>query len=228
MRGQTPASKVKAPVIKPTASIFLTTKTATWKNMDDVREACKGKPVKITGTTLDLQDCQIVGTKLKFYGDNDERNEPLRVNIPKFVMKKGSVRKMPGGIVFRKEAQRYESLVFLEIGEDALSNIMDDSPDAVIKRCKFYGASDKSLQLNDARGVTVEYCEFNGGITGVRLQKKGGKYKKPRTKLIRNNTFNDCDTAWHLAGGVQVVASGNKYNGVNTRVVKNDGSFQGS
>lgn len=209
------------PVIKPTASIYPTTKTATWKNMDDVRAACKGKPVEITGNVLDLKGCQIVGTKLKYYGENDERNEPLRINIPGFTMKKGSLRKMPNGVLFRGAKQRYEDLVFLDIGEDALSNVMDESPDAVVKRCKFYGASDKSGQFNDARGITIEGCEFNGGITGVRLQKKGGKHKMPKTKSIRNNVFNGCDTAWNISGEIQVVASGNKYNGVNTKVVKN-------
>lgn len=216
---------MSAPTITPKATIWLSLKNNTWKDMDDVRDACRGKPVLISGNTLDLKGCQICGTKLpKPDNDQDENSVPLRINIPGFTLKNGSVRGIPGGIVGRKERHVYLDLVFLDIGEDALSNVLDDSPDWVVRKCRFFGANDKSLQANDARNITVEECEFNGGITGCRLQKKGGKYKKPRTKSIKNNVFNGCDTAWNISGEIQVVASGNKYNRVDQRVVKNTGA----
>ncbi len=218
MKGKTP------PVIKPAALIYPVTKTATWKDMDDVRMACKGKPVKITGTTLDLQGCQIIGTKLKSYGENDERNEPLRINIPGFTMKNGSLRKMPGGVVFRKPKQSYLNLDFLDVGEDALSNIKDDSPDATIRHCRCYGASDKSFQLNDADGLTFENNYATGGITGVRLHTKESKNKAAKTRSVKNNTFEQIETGFNISGKITVVLSGNKYIKVGKKVVSSNGA----
>ncbi len=217
------------PKIKPKATIWLNTKNSTWGDMGDVLVTCVGKPVRITGTTLDLNGCQISGTKLpKPKDDNDEGAAALRINIPGFTIKDGSIRGIPGGIIFRKDKFTAEKLIFLDIVEDGLSNIIDDSKDATIRGCEFWGASDKSLQLNDARGVTVEGNTFNGGVTAVRLQKKGGKYSKPKTKSLKHNRFIGCDTAWHLSGDVQCVGVGNVYSGVDKRVVKSDSStFKG-
>ena len=83
--------------------------------------------------------------------------------------------------------------------------------------------------MNDARGLTLEDNEVHGGITGCRLQKKGGKYKKPKTKSLKRNKFYDVDTAWNLSGEVQAVGVENKYSGVDNRVVSNTGAkFSGT
>jgi len=193
--------------------------------MQDVRRACNGKPVRIHGTTLDLQGCQLVGTKLpRPDNDQDEDSAALRIAIDGFRLQSGSVRGIPGGIIFRGDALRFAHLTFLDIGEDGLSNIMDQAPDASVVSCSFYGASDKSLQLNDARGLTMIKCTIVGGITGCRLQKKATKYKGIKTRTISGNRFVGCDTAWNLSGGVTATESGTRYEGVRTKVVANTGA----
>lgn len=217
---------MSAPTIKPKATIWLSLKTANWRSMDDVRRACAGKPVKITGTTLDLQGCQIAGTKLpKPKNENSEDSEPLRISIPRFTLENGSARGIPGGILMRETNVSVLNLIILDIGEDGLSNIMDDTPNMTVRNVRCFGASDKSFQFNDARGLTFVGNYVEGGITGVRLQKKATKYDGIKTKLVANNQFVRVDTAWHLAGGVTVVATGSKYERVNTRWVKNDGRY---
>lgn len=221
---------MKPPVIKPRATIWLNSTTNTWPNMEAVIRACKGKPVKISGTTLDLNGCQISGTKLpQPDNEDDEGAVPLRINIKGFTLKNGSIRGIPGGIIFRRENASFLDLVFLDVGEDAISNILDDSPNATIKGCSFWGASDKQIQMNDARGLTLDNNEIHGGITGARLQKRNGKYKKPKTKSVKNNKFFNVDTAFNLSGDIQVTASGNIYSGVKTRVKFSDNSkFSGT
>lgn len=206
-------------------TIYLKSDTNSWTSMEAVARACKGAGVKISGTTLDLNGCRLDGRKLpQPDNEDDEGAVPLRISIKGFTMKNGSVRGIPGGIIFRRDGCTFQDLDFTGIGEDALSNIMDDSANSTVRRCTFRGASDKSAQWNDARGATVEDCQFYGGETGVRLQKKGGKYKTPRTKSIRNNLFVDCRTAWNISGEIQVVASGNTYRDVGQRVVANTGA----
>lgn len=207
------------------SSIRLTTNTIDWRTIEDVRRACKGKPVRITGNALDLQGCQLSGAGLpRPDNEQDEHATALRISIDGFRLINGSVKGIPGGIIFRGDGLEFGSLTFLDIGEDGLSNVMDRSPNAVIDRCGFFGASDKSLQLNDARGLTLTRCEFHGGITGVRLQKKSTKHKGIRTKIVKDNRFVLCDTAWNISGGVTVRESGTRYEGVNTRVVANTGA----
>ena len=193
--------------------------------MEDVRQACKGKPVKITGTTLDLQGCQIVGTRLpQPDNDQDEDSAALRIAIDGFRLQSGSARGIPGGIIFRGDALRFIGLTFLDIGEDGLSNVMDQAPDSYVASCSFFGASDKSLQINDARGLTLLRCTIAGGITGCRLQKKATRYKDIKTRLISGMRFVGCDTAWNISGGVTATESGTKYEGVRTKVVANSGA----
>lgn len=213
------------PLIKPKASIWLRSNTSIWRNMDDVRAACAGKPVKISGLTLDLMDCQLVGTKLpQPKNDQDENSVPLRINIDGFTLRNGSTRSIPGGILFRGKGLTFADLIFLDVGEDAISNVMDDSPDATVIGCEAWGASDKSYQFNDARGLTFAGNLAVGGITGVRIQKKATKFKNIKTRRIQNNRFINCDTAWNLSGGVTVIARGTKYTGVKTRWVQNTGA----
>ncbi len=217
---------MKQPVFKPRASIFLTSEKASiWRTMDDVVKACKGKPVKISGTVLDLNDCQIVGTKLpQPKNDDDEGSIPLRINIPGFTLCHGSTRGIPGGILFREKGARFLDLLFLDIGEDGLSNIMDDSEDAIIRGCSFWGASDKSVQLNDARGLIFEKNDIHGGITGVRLQKKATKYQNIKTRSLVYNRFFDVDTAWNCSGAVLAKGLENQYHNVRLRVKASSGA----
>lgn len=221
---------MQPPKITPRATIWLNSTNNTWPSMEAVIRATKGKPVKISGTTLDLNGCQISGTKLPQPDhEDDEDGIPLRINIKGFRMHNGSTRGIPGGIVFRREKVTFEDIVFLDTVEDSISNIMDDSADATIRRCKFFGASDKSVQMNDARGLTFDDNIIVGGITGVRLQKKGGKYKKPKTKSLKGNRFINVDTAWNLSGEIQATGSGNIYSGVDKRVDANTGAkFSGT
>lgn len=218
---------MQPPKITPRATIWLNSTNNTWPSMEAVIRACKGKPVKINAlrNTLDLNGCQISGTKLPQPDhEDDEDGIPLRINIKGFLMHNGSTRGIPGGIVFRREKVTFEDIVFLDIMEDGISSIMDDSADATIRRCSFWGASDKSIQANDARGLTLEDNIIVGGITAVRLQKRGGKYKTPKTKSLKRNQFINVDTAWNLSGNVQAVGAANIYSGVDKRVVANSGA----
>ncbi len=218
-------SGVKPPEIKPAASIVLQPSGADWSSMADVAKAVKGKPVTVSGKTLDLKGCQLVGTKLKKYPDKqDERNQPLRVNIDGFTLKNGSVRAIPGGVLFRGEDNVYSKLTFLDIGEDALSNVKNDAVDATITGCKFYGATDKSIQANCAEGLTLTGNYVTGGVTAVRLQESTSKAKNPRTKRVSGNTFENVRTAFNLSGGIRVEASGNTYKNVGEKWVTNNGA----
>lgn len=213
------------PKIVPKFTIFLTTKTNTWNDMDDVRLACKGKAVRISGTTLDLMGGQISGSKLpQPDNEDDEDSVPLRTRIPGFTLMNGSVRGIPGGIVFREKGCTFTDLIFLQIGEDALSNIVDDSPNSAIKRCSFFGASDKSGQWNDARNLVVEDCLFVGGITGCRIQKSSTKYKGIKVKSFKRNRFVSCDTAVNCSGGVTMTAENCKYEDVRLHGKESNGA----
>lgn len=216
---------MSTPQITPKATIYITLSTDVWTSMDDVAKACKGKPVSIKGTTLDLKGCQLNGSRLpQPKDDQDESSAPLRINIPGFILKNGSVRKIPGGLVMRKKGVTVEKVVFLETGEDAISNVMDDSENMTIRHCRFYGARDKAVQMNDARGLVLEDNEFEKGTTGARIQKTGSKYKKLRTKSVKRNRFVDVDTAFNVSGGIVMTESGNTFVGVNTRFKVNNGA----
>lgn len=217
---------MKPPTLKPTKIISLSPKLAEWNDMEDVRAALKGQPVTISGTTVDLRDCQIKGNKFpKPKDDQDENSVPIHIRINKFTLKNGSISGIPGGIVFKGDKVTFSDLTFVDIGEDALSNMMDQSPNSSVINCKFYNSGgDKSLQLNDARGAIIKNSFFTGGITAIRLQKKATKIKGIKTKEVSGNTFEDVDTAFNIAGGVKVVASGNTYKNVKHRWINDSGA----
>ena len=213
------------PRITPKAKILLTEENSNWRTIEDVRRAVKGKPVKLSGNALDLNGCQISGQMLpKPSDDQDEGSAALRISIDGFRLSNGSVKGVPGGIIFKGDGLEFHNLSFLDIGEDALSNVCDRAPNADVINCQFFGASDKSGQFNDARGLTLVGNLFVGGITGCRLQKKATKYKGIKTRLVKGNKFIGCSTAWNISGGVQVCESGTVYENVNTKVVSNSGA----
>jgi len=213
------------PKIKPKATLFLTQKNNTWRTMADVIEAFKGKPVKISGTVVDLQGCQISGSKLpKPKNKQDEDAIPLRTRIPGFTLKNGSVRAIPGGIVAREKGCTFFNLTFLETGEDCLSNVVDDSEDFTIKDCRAFGASDKSFQCNDARGLVFEGNTVSGGITGIRIQKTDTKFDNIKTKSIKGNKFVNVDTAFNCSGGVTAVIVDTVYDNVRLKVKTSNGA----
>lgn len=221
-----PPPGVAPPDLKPAASIVLDPGKSDWNSMEDVRAALKGKPVSISGTTVDLKNCQLVGTRLKSYEDvQDERNQPLRIRIPGFTLKNGSTRDLPGGVLFRGPGMSFLNLTFLgRKSEDVLSNIVDQSPGATVRNCRAYGATDKSFQFNDASGLTFTGNYVTGGITGVRLQESSTGQKGLKTREVSGNTFESVDTAWNVSGGLKVVAAGNTYKNVATRWVQNSGA----
>lgn len=203
------------PKLIPRATIYITPATDTWSDMDDVLRACKGKPVIIKGKTLDLNGCQINGRKLpQPKDDQDESSAPLRINIPGFTLKNGSADRIPGGLVMRKKGVTVQKLIFLNIGEDGVSNVMDDSENMSILSCTFYGARDKSIQMNDGRGLTLEDNEVHGGETGIRIQKTGSKYKTLRTRSIKKNRLLGCHTGFNISGGITVIDAGNTFENV--------------
>jgi hypothetical protein len=209
----------------PPPSIYLTKETVNWNSMDDAAAACQGKPVSISGKTLDLKGCTLRGDRLPHPKDRqDETALPLRIRIPGFTLKNGSIRDIPGGIWCRGRGITLSQLLFSEIGEDACSNDMDTSPDWSVLNCQFNGATDKSIQANDGRGLSLRNNTITGGITGVRIQKKATKFKNSTTRLLANNKFINCQTAWNIAGGIIARAAENSYKNVREIWVKDSGA----
>lgn len=111
------------------------------------------------------------------------------------------------------------------MGEDAISNLMDQAPNATVKDCEGYGATDKTYQFNDADGLVFTGNLATGGQTGVRLQKTGAKTKNPRVKEFRNNRFVDIDAGVNASGNVRVkIDSSNKFEKVNNPWSANNGA----
>jgi len=222
-----PRPGLPAPDIKPTVKVQIPKNKAEWQSMDDVADALGGKgKIEIKGKSVNLNGAQLVGTSLKRYSDpQDERNQPLKIKIPGFKLYNGSTYAIPGGIVFSAPDNTYSDLIFLKMGEDALSNVMDQAPGATVKGCEGYGATDKTYQFNDADGLTFTGNLATGGITGVRLQKTGAKTKNPRVKEFRNNRFVDTRTGVNASGNVRVrIDSSNKFENVNEKWVTSNGA----
>lgn len=216
---------MKPPKITPRATIFLKEGMITWSSMEDVKRSLKGKPVIIEGTKVNLNDCQLSGSKLPQPKNQDDENSvPLRVRIPGFQLFNGSIRKIPGGIVGREKGCKFFDLILLDIGEDGLSSIVDDSENWTVKNVRGYGASDKTFQFNDVRGLVFENNEAHGGITGVRFQESKTKYDDIRTKSVKGNKFFDVDTAYNISGGAIVTVIGGEYNNVRLRVKTSNGA----
>jgi hypothetical protein len=205
--------------------IYLTPTTLDWNTPDDILLACKGKPIILNGKTLDLNGCTLSGFRLPHPRDKqDETALPLRLRLPGFTLKNGIIRDIPGGIWCRGKAITLSSLTFLEIGEDACSNDMDTSPDWSVLDCTFTGATDKSIQANDGRGLSLRNNTITGGITGVRIQKKATRYKNSTTRLLLNNKFINCQTAWNIAGGIIARAAENSYKNIRKIWVQDSGA----
>lgn len=222
-----PRPGLDAPDIKPTVKVKIPKDKAEWTSMEDVAAVLKGKGrIEIKGTTVDLNGAQLVGTSLKKYDDpQDERNQPLKVKIKGFKLVDGSTYAIPGGIVFSAPNNTYSDLIFLRMGEDALSNIMDTAPDATVTNCEGYGATDKTYQFNDADGLVFNNNLATGGITGVRLQKTGAKTKNPKVKEFRNNRFVDTRTGVNASGNVKVrIDSSNKFENVASKWETSNGA----
>lgn len=195
--------------MKPKATVYLTKETP-WRTMEDVKKTL-GTKAKYSGTTVDLQGNAISGKKIKREGSQDEDSVPLRVYIDKFQLKNGIIRDIPGGIVVRAKDTTFSDLLFIEIGEDALSNNTDAAPGVTVLNCKFYNSGgDKSLQLNDARDAEIKNSYFTGGQTAIRLQESSGKARGVKATVTKN-TFEKVPTAVNVSGHTTVTASGNTY-----------------
>jgi hypothetical protein len=206
-------------------TIRLTRTRLNWRTPADVARAIKGSRAVLTGLTLDLKGCVLDGSHLpRSSNDQAEDALPLRLSIPKFTVKNGSLHDIPGGLLCKGQQITLLNLDITAIGEDGISNVMDLSPYLAVRGCTFHGASDKSLQANDGRWLTLVDNNFNGGITGVRIQKKATIHKNSRTKLVKNNRFVNCQTAWNIAGGITVHATGSTYQNVRKRWVDDSGA----
>lgn len=219
--------KTKPPQPDLPSKVVLNPGKATWSSLADVRDAIQGaKGVVLTGSTLDLGGAALDGSKLKRYDDiQDERNTPLRINIPNFSIMNGYVRDIPGGIVVKAADFTVKNATWLSVGEDAVSSIKDQSPRMTIKDCKFFGATDKTIQANSAKDLTIEGCQIFDGITGVRIGTSESKSGSDATKSIKNNTFKNVRTAYNVSRA-HVKVSGDKYEGVDkVFVTSNGGTF---
>lgn len=213
------------PKYTPRTVIKLDPKKAEWNSMADVRAAFAGKPVRISGTTLDLNNCEISGAAFPKPKDpQDEGSAGIHARIPGFYLQNGYVTGVPGGIVCKGKGITVYDIQFRSIGEDALSNQVDETPGMRVLKSRFYngGGGDKSLQMNDGNAAEIRDCYFTGGITGARIQKKATRQRNKAT--VSGNTFDGVNTAWNIAGNVKVAASGNKYHGVTQRWVTDSGA----
>lgn len=222
--GSTPKSYTP-PTVKPTDTVVLKRGKAIWNDMADVERDLKGvKGVTIKGKVVDLNGAQLDGSKLKRYADiQREDNEPLRVNVPGLTLKDGSVRRIPGGIIVKADGVTIDDMIWLDTGEDSVSTIVDRAEGITVRNCVFYGATDKSIQLSDARNATVENNTVYGGITAVRLGDSTSKSGSNKTKSLKNNSFIGTNTVWHLSR-ITAKATGTKYNDVKTRYKLSNGA----
>ena len=215
-----PSAGVSPPKLDPPATIYLEGDAPTWSSLADVRKAI-GSKGKLSGSTLDLQGCAISGVRLKHpKNSQDEKSTPLRIKIPGFEIRNGTITDIPGGIVNSADGPAFRKLTFVRVGEDALSNTKDQCEEMEVSDCRFYNGAkgDKSLQLNDARDAIVRGNYFTGGITAIRLQESTAKARDVRV-FLKDNTFEKVPTAVNVDGYTTVEASGNIYKAVGKKWV---------
>lgn len=209
------------PKITPRSVIKLDPKKSDLDKMSDVVTAFKGHRVKICGNALDLNNCEVRGSRFPKPDDSqDEIFAGIHVRIPGFTLKNGYVTGVPGGIICKGKGITFYDTQFRDIGEDDMSNQTDKTPGMRLLKCRFYNDAGgvKSLQLNDGNAAEIRDCHSIGGITRARVQEDSTKQRNKAT--VCNDTFE----AAPIAGNVKVPATGNKYSRVPQKWVTDSGA----
>jgi len=196
---------------KPTGSAIRLTGSPVWSSMRDVTKAVGSKGT-VSGNVLDLKGNILDGGGLKKPSNSQSEDAvPLKITIPGLTIRNGTIRSIPGGIVTTAKDLTVRKLVFLDIGEDALSTTGERASGLTVDQCRFYNdpAGDKSLQCNQAQGVTIRDSHFYSGITGVRLNKRS--YNQKAAVLITGSTFKGCETGINLAGATTLTVTDCKF-----------------
>lgn len=203
------------------------------RNRDHLREYARRLPRSTVATegnriVWDLGGGIIDGRKCKRYrSKQDERNAGLDIRLPELTIRNGSVRQLWGGFIFRAAGGAVENMVWMNVGEDAVSTVVDRAPGFKAQGCTFHndGDGDKSIQLNDARDAIVENCTIFGGTTGIRWQEH--ETKDRADCYARGNRFVGVETAHNVAGEettLHLDDASETYDGVRKQVVTSYGA----
>lgn len=205
--------------------IYLRADQLVWKTMEDVHRAV-GDKATVTGKTVNLKGAVLSGKKLPHPSDSqDENAAALVILIPGFTLRNGWVDDFPGGNVVKVPFCNFEQLKYINIGEDALSTVGEGAHSIQIDRCEFWNdaGGDKSIQLNQAKGATVSNTRIVGGITGIRVQKDSYN-TKDAVAILRQMTFEGCETGINAAGKATVKLQSATFKSVKKKWVLNNGA----
>jgi len=175
-----------------------------WDSMEAVRKALKGKGT-IKGTTVDLGGAVLLGSAITHPENRqDENSRGIEISIPGFVMVRGWVDDVPGGIEVQAPDCRFSGLTWIRIGEDAISTTRTEATGLKLTNCDFWNqGGDKTIQLNQALGAVLTDLGINYGITALRVQK--AKWKTPHVIVLANNIrFAGMECGINIDGGATV------------------------
>lgn len=195
------------PAPKPPADapvIWLGDDDLQWDSMAAVKKALQGKCI-ISGNKVDLCGAVLLGSKITDPKNRqDENSKGIVISIPLFVLVRGWVVDVPGGIKVQSPNCRFSGLTFTRIGEDAISTTRQEATGLRITNCEFWNeGGDKSIQLNQALGAVLADVGINGGITGIRVQKAG--WKMPQVIVMANGIrFRGLECGINIDGGATV------------------------
>lgn len=198
-----------------TPRIYLSDDDLNWSSVDRIREALHGR-ANINGYTIDLGGKVLDGSRLTKPKDpQDEGATGIRLKLNGVKLVNGWVSGIPGGIkVFGKQCT-FSRLIFINIGEDALSTVGQDAINVTIRSCEFWNdrKGDKSIQLNQALGAVISNVKVVGGITALRIQK--ASYGTSQVVvMIDGIEFIGCATGMNIDGKATVRLHGAKFTNV--------------
>lgn len=159
------------------------------------------------GRTVDFGAQALRWTGPRDRDDQRERQSAIvEVQGAGVTVRGGRVMDSPDGIHVKAPDCVIEGVVFLDVGEDAIT--ADPGADRlVIRNCVFRGAADKAIQLNHGREIVVENCYFEDCAKPVRV-------KAGVTVTVRN-CFAKNSAAFVLADGkgAEATVEGNRVEG---------------
>ncbi len=178
-----------------------------WSDMKAVARALRGKAT-VRGREVDLRGNTLDGSKIKHpKNSQDENSTGVRIRIPGFTLRNGTVSNIPGGLIISAPGVTLQNLSFIRPGEDFASTVGKHATGLTVTGCRFYNNSsgDKSLQANNAAGLLVRDTLITGGITGARVQESSYPQRKVRA-LFERVKFIGCHTALNIDGDTVVTA----------------------
>lgn len=205
-----PRAGVSPPKVTPTYRVYPTGEP-TYTSMAQLKKAFP--KATVTGNTIDFKGGEINGKKMKHLSNSQDENNPyIKFAVPNLHIKNFIANDVPGGLMIAAPNCRMSNGVFLDVGEDAFST-NENGGGLNCDKLRIYntsGEGDKSGQFNSADKGSLTNSYITGGITGLRIEKKGYNNKDVRFTST-GNTFEDVDTAHNVSGDTKVLAKYNTY-----------------